>query len=546
MTGRLDAILQKPGGKGLLLPGALLALSMLVHLPALDGDFTFDDFAFVEQNASLRSLGGAVDALARPFPPEDPGRGLYRPLTALSYAVDFALWGESPAGFHLANLLYYWGCCLLFLLLARRYLASPPAALAAALLFALHPVHCEAVDSVSGRSELLALLGCLAALLLFARAVERQGKGRLLHLAGALAAYAAAALCKETALLLPVILAGHLLLFRRHDEAGAKPWLLLLPFLLLMPGYLLLRAHALGGLLPAPHALAAQALHIRLLTMGVVFLEYLRLLVFPLVLQIDFYYQQEIVAPADVTLEAMVGLLLALLGAALMVQRFRQARRSRPGHSPEALGLLLFFVFLAPVSNIIPTGALMAERFLFAPSAGFVLLVVAVARRAVAGHAGRGKLAVAALAVCCLLFGARSALRSAEWQNTVTLWRPLVSRLPEDHRIWANLASGYLMYGELDTAARLARRSLTLEPGDPKALTTLGLALLHSGDLANAAGAFIRAAEVDPESPIAQYGLGEVARRRGKMAAARYHLERALDLNPNHLPSRKALAEQGW
>jgi len=514
---------------------------MLPHYPALDADFTFDDFAFVADNASLRSLDDPLYFFSNSLPPEDRARGLYRPITALSYALDITLLGDGPAGLHASNLLYYWLCCLLFFMVARRYLSSAPAALAAAMLFALHPVHCEAADSITGRSELLALLFCLLALLLFLRALDRRGVARAALVAGAVVAFAAAALSKETGLMFPVVLVGHMFLFRRLDER--RPWALTLPFWLLIPCYLLLRAEALGGLLPTPHALAAEPALNRLMTMGAVFQEYARLMFFPLELQIDFYYQQEVGIQDGVTARGLGGVALGLLLIGLLGLLARHALREQRAAAVGAMGLLIFFVFLAPVSNAVPTGALMAERFLFIPSAGVILLVVSALRQAALNNPRRSRAAVGLLLLTCALFAARTHARSGEWRNTVTLWRPLAQLLPDDHRVMTNLAGGYLMYGKLEPAARLARRSLALAPGDVKALTTLGLTDLHHGKLDEAARAFARAARMAPNNPVAHYGLGEVARVRGQLKLARMHFARALAINVNHLPSRKALAD---
>ena len=533
-------LLQDNGWRGLILPGVLLALCLLPHYPALNADYTFDDFAFVADNASLRSLDDPLSFFASSFPPEDLARGLYRPITALSYALDMALLGDDPGGLHLSNLIYYWGGCLLFFLVARRYLSSAPAALAAALLFALHPVHCEAVDSITGRSELLALLFALLALLLFLRALERRGVARAALVAGAVGAFAAAALSKETGLMLPVLLVGHMFLFRRREER--RPWALTLPFWLLIPAYLLLRAEALGGLLPSPHALAAEPLLNRLMTMGVVFLEYARLLLLPLELQIDFYYQQEVGIQQGLSTQGLGGVLLALLLMGLLGLLARRALQEQRAAAAGAVGLLLFFVFLAPVSNAVPTGALMAERFLYTPSAGFILLLVAAGAQVLTSRSRRWAAALVLL-VSLALFAGRSHQRSAEWRNTVTLWLPLARLLPDDHRVMTNLAGGYLMYGKLEPAARLAKRSLSMAPNDIKALTTLGLARLHGGTLDEAVRAFARAARVAPHNPVAHYGLGEVARIRGHTARARLHLARALAANPNHLPSLRAMAD---
>ena len=85
-----------------LLPLLLLA-SVLVHWPGGRADFSYDDRDFVETNQSIRTLAGALAAFGEPFPPHQPQRALYRPLTNLSYAFDHAIWGEQARGYHLAN-----------------------------------------------------------------------------------------------------------------------------------------------------------------------------------------------------------------------------------------------------------------------------------------------------------------------------------------------------------------------------------------------------------------------------------------------------------
>ena len=124
---------------------------------------------------------------------------------------------------------------------------------------------------------------------------------------------------------------------------------------------------------------------IRLHTLGSVFLEYLRLLVLPGVLQTDFYYREQLGIAAGPTARSLCGLaLLGLAGGALGWLLLRAGRARDRLSSATALcacALALFLGFLFPVSHLLDFGALMAERFLFAPSAGFLLLVVLRARR---------------------------------------------------------------------------------------------------------------------------------------------------------------------
>jgi hypothetical protein len=135
-------------------------------------ELTFDDKDYIGRNVSILGLRTALDAFDAPFPPHRPDYGMYRPLTNFSCALDVAVWGPNPFGFHVTNVLLYllvvWGVYGL----CRLYLPSPGFALASAVLFSVHPVHCEAVDSVTGRSEVLALLFAIVSIYCFMRVLK--------------------------------------------------------------------------------------------------------------------------------------------------------------------------------------------------------------------------------------------------------------------------------------------------------------------------------------------------------------------------------------
>ncbi|HET7825991.1 MAG TPA: hypothetical protein VFK90_11690, partial [Anaeromyxobacter sp.] len=134
-------------------------------------------------------------------------QGPYRPVATLTWALQYALHGRTPPGYHLVNVLLHAVATALVVVLARRLLlaAAPqrasPGALGAGLLFALHPVHVEAVAPIVARTELLAAVGGLGALLL------ALGPHRRARLAGASAALLAGVLSKETAAAVPLLYA---------------------------------------------------------------------------------------------------------------------------------------------------------------------------------------------------------------------------------------------------------------------------------------------------------------------------------------------------
>jgi len=560
--------------RGAGLPNALALLlvagSVLVHWPPPQVDFTYDDKDFIENNASVRSPADALAAALRPFPPEQPERGLYRPLTNLSYALDFALFGDAARGYHFVDLALYLAVVLLVLALARQLFAPAdvhgttaepgPAgrtglsALAATLLFATHPVHCDAVDSASGRSELLALLFVLASILLFLRAVARPAR-RGAPLAASAGCYALACLSKESGVVLPALLPV-LLLAREGAPRGARAFArrafdLALAHLSVAFLYLALRLTVIGAFGPAHPVLAGFDPLTRLYTIGAVFAEYLRLLFWPSVLQLDFYYQLAVGIPHEAGAASLVGLAAAagLLGvfATSLVQALRGAPTAFASLRGRLLvGLGIFFAFLAPVSHVFDIGALMAERFLFAPSLGMTIVVVALLERAgrlwIARPSLRRHLGAGALALVVLVFAGRSHARALEWRNGIALWRAAMALTPDDYRVHSNIAAQWIARGELAEAEAALRRALELEPGEPAARTNLAVVLTERGQLDEAIALYREILAETPRNFTAWSNLGVVYSMRYEHPLAIAAVERALELNPNFEAARRTLA----
>jgi tetratricopeptide (TPR) repeat protein len=537
---------------------ALVALSVLVHWPFGHTDFVYDDVDFVRSNASIRSFDNALPAMLAPFPPGQHERGLYRPIVTLSHALDYAAFELDPRGHHLTNVALYGVVVWLVYALARRWFGDGSAtAVAAALLFAMHPVHCDAVDTVSGRSELLALAFALAALLLFLRATPADDANPRRGLAvGSAVLYLLGCGSKETVVLLPAVLVLHLLA-RDGAPDGALAFArralhhtslhLGLAFV-----YLAIRLEALGGFGPTAPVLDGIGALARISTIGAVFAEYLRLLVWPGVLQLDFYYQQTIGVPPTPTLRSLIGwlgiaALLAGFGTAML-----GALRARPSSlaSPRGLwiaGVGSAFVFLLPVSHLLAIGALMAERFLFAPSLGFVLFATGLASHALRARVPdprRRRLAAGVLVVALGAAGAaRSALRAAEWRDGVRLWESLAELTPGDYRPHSNAATHWIERGEYDRAERALRAALALEQGDPAVHTNLAVVLLERGEIEAAESIHLRLIEADPGDHNAWFNLGVIEIERGRVSRALVHFERALAANPNYPPAQAQIAE---
>src|SRR6266542_3210107 len=135
----------------------LIAACILTYANGLGGGFTYDDKAIVRDNPRIRSPGKISQIFATSYFGGPRGAGtVYRPVLLLSYAVQWWIHGRQAVAFHAVNVLLHAGATLLLAALFLRIAIPPAAALAGTLLFAVAPIHVEAVTSLVGRGEVLA------------------------------------------------------------------------------------------------------------------------------------------------------------------------------------------------------------------------------------------------------------------------------------------------------------------------------------------------------------------------------------------------------
>lgn len=400
----------------LTLPLLVLLLAVVPFLPGLSGGFIGDDWSIIQLNPSLKSAARIPHLFAEPYWGSMAQGGLYRPLTIASYAVDRLVWGAGADGaprawgVHAGNLLLNAAAALLLFTILRQRWRDSTGAFWAAALFAVHPLHTEAVVHLVGRADVL-----MTALALLAWWLQACHDARLRRLAPL--AFLAALLAKEMAAALPLLLLVDAALrapagSRRAALRAALPqfaaWCAALALFLVMRGVVLghaltpPRAFALyvpGDYLAFEHPRPGEVL----LTMTHAFGEYLRLFVWPVNLSSDysgFPHATTLTAPVLLSAAALAAVAIAVLMAA------------RRGRTEPLFWLAWAALAFAPVSNLLAmTGIVMAERVAYLPS-------VAVAAAGGAGAAWLVARRRALIALPTLLIMAGATL---SWQQS-KLW----------------------------------------------------------------------------------------------------------------------------
>lgn len=221
----------------------IVACAVLAYATCVFGDFVFDDRHSVSQNPALLSLANVPAFFVDVDLFSSLNIRMYRPVLLTSYALNAAVAGMVPWIFKLTNLLIHAGCALLVFQTARGLSASRAGALCGAVLFAVHPLASEAINTISGRSNLLMVFGLLLAMRCHLSALAGSRRA----VAGTVLAGVVACGSKEPGIILPVLLVIlewlHWIRSRSFESKAAC--LRVLPVVLLVVGYLLLRKHLL-------------------------------------------------------------------------------------------------------------------------------------------------------------------------------------------------------------------------------------------------------------------------------------------------------------
>ncbi len=388
-------------GKRIFLTVALCAL--VVYLGALWNRFAFDDLPIVLWNSLFAKPGAWWRAFAASYWPPELGGGMYRPLTISTYALDWKV--ARVPWFHAVNLFWHAGASVAVAALARRW-AGDKAALAAGLIFAVHPVHVEAVANIAGRAELMAAL--FAVLAVYAALGRDQ-------IAWSALAGALALLCKENGAVVPGLIvwgwmAGLAHPPRRRMALYVASWLAVGAAYAVLRWYVL---HPYAGVYNvAAQFVGASPWAVRL-TAVAAFADFARLLVLPLHLRVDYSPAERTLVTSPFDGRFLLGVLCLAVWAALLVLAWRRDRKV------EAFGLGWIGLALLPVANLLyPAGVLVAERTLYLPSVGLAL--AAGAALAQLGALQPQRLA-RVLGLVVVAGGVRTAWRVPVWRDELSV-----------------------------------------------------------------------------------------------------------------------------
>lgn len=517
---------QKIFSNGRLAAGTVIAAAGLAFLPVLQAGYAQWDDILLTGNMAIRGL--SAEQLSRILLPSG---GAYQPVRDLYFSIIYSICGLEPLGYHLANWLLYMivatlACFAARALVLRSGSGNTPGGMAAAwitaLLFAVHPLHTEAVAWMQGNKDLLASAFFLGAFILWEKHTRRAGTGPILYLAS-LAMFLLALGSKPSAVAFPLTtLALDLLLPPGHEREQNLPARLksMLPryLPLLVPAALLTMYFVFVSGAISTQRLTSESI----LALPLILADYYRLILLPVGLS-HRYVDPAFSTIADPSWWAGLIVTLGLITAAW------RTRGTRPLVS---FGIVWFFLCWLPQSNIIPLEIRVADRYVFLSIFGLLLALAAGSAPLLESVRSR-RLATYGVILLAVLLGTLSWQRSLVWRNGVSLWSNAADQYPDNSYFQYGLAEAWMARENVDSARVCYQRAAEIAPGEARNWASLAYTYKIEGNLELAEKYYQRAIELDNTSYFAANGLGNIYSQTGRDSLAIKYYRRALELRPD-------------
>jgi Flp pilus assembly protein TadD len=513
-----------------LAPGLIAAaITFLVYLPALSGGFVnWDDQRYVYENGLIRSID--LTFIKTIFSTIQVSN--FHPLTMLSYAVDFALWGEAPLGYHLVNVILHAINTLFAGLLAARLVEARGiqggsfafiASLTTALLFGLHPMHVESVAWVSERKDVLSGLFFILSLL----AYLRYHKNRTFKAyATTFAFFILALLSKPMAVTLPAVLLiiDMYPLERPFKEGYGKLIVEKIPFFgasLLLAAVTVVAQEGSGAL----RSLETDPMGLRVLTAFRGFVFYLVKLIIPTGLAPYYPHPLERAISNYQYWGSIIIFAAITIGA---VYAFKKGKGALPAV------WAFFVVTLLPVIGIIQVGRqAAADRYIYIPAIGLFVLIGAglgllVERKRTALYP-----VIAGLAAVSIIFSFLTIKQAGIWKDSLTLWSHEIKVYPMTvPTAYNSRGQAWHAAGELEKAVKDYTASITLNPFDAFPYNNRALAFEDMGRTELAIEDYTKAISLDAAFFNAYNNRGIAFGKTGRLSEAVEDFTAALKINP--------------
>lgn len=568
----------------------LAVIAAGVYWNTLEHDFVWDDNFQIVRNPFLHgdeplSRLLVTDVWGYTHPGQKGTSNYYRPLQMVTYRWISQVNGLTSSAFHAVNLLFHVLATLAAYAVAWQLMKSFWLAISASVLFALHPIHTEAVAWIAALPELGCCLFFFLSFWLFLLAEERPAhpghqdrKSQLRFRAGSLACFAVALFWKEMVLTLPIVIGAYVVSVGAAGQPiAARIWSGVrksLPYLGVVGMYLVVRYLVLGFISRVQHVWIMSPAEF---VMSVVYLagKYWLKLALPLHLNSFHLFDPVRSLPDPRFVGALLFLGLVLSFIILGLRRFPKA----------AFAAAWVFLTLLPVFNIRGVGAnVFSERYLYIPSLGFCIVAVWLASKGLEylPEGARWSSGLVGLAVLSMFWVVQTVRRNGDWKDEFALFSSAVAESPQSAQMRTSLAQSYLQKGmpaeaekqyheavrvgwdrvppdreqianaygglggiyvgrqEYAKALEAVETGLKIGKFDMKG-SAYGIALLHLGRIQEGADALYEYHQLNPNDEIALDAMGVIALSQRDYEKAVQYLQRAVKIMPEFGSARNNL-----
>jgi tetratricopeptide (TPR) repeat protein len=545
----------------LILASTVATVTFMVYLPSLQNGFVWDDTQYVYKNPFIRSLN--LHLLKSAFTGFHASN--WHPLTWVSHALDYAIWGLNPLGHHLTNNVLHALNTLMVVLLVMRLLeifrktagnkgllndrTITMTAVGTGLLFGLHPLHVESVAWVAERKDLLCAFFYLLTIPTYIEYVKEISALDSITSAShffnrkyllAIGFFTLSLLSKPMAVSLPLVLLildwylfGRIQSLKAFWAAAIEK----LPFLALalVSSIVTMSAQQAGG---AVISIDRIPLTSRLLVAARSLVAYLVKMILPINL-VPFYPY-----PEDMSLFSPENIVPVVLVIAITATCIAVMRRQKLWISVWSY----YVITLIPVLGIVQVGSQsMADRYTYLPSLGPLLLVGLLVAKLHQKAAAKRRFAMigGGTVMVVLLLGLMSYATIRQigvWKNSIVFWTYVIDKEPGRIPLaYNNLGEAYSAKGQLDMAVEQYRTALRLKPDYADAHYNLGEVYMYKGQLDMAVEQYRTALRLQPDYAKAHFNLGVIYLGNGSIELAQKEFAMVLNINPDDYWARRML-----
>ena len=527
---------------------SVLIIALVVALAygnIFSNSFAWDDKDTILNWEATRSWNSIPAMLLGATPPGHPGN--YRPVRNILYIVSYHLWGTSTWGYHMQTIALASGISILVYFITRKLYPNGFVPLLTALFFGTHPLHVEALTWMTSMMDMFGMLFGFASVYTFL--IWRDHPKRLLVYLVSWVLMFLGIFSNEIAFAFPLLIAFILVMFPKKGQSI----LLSVPFGLIVPVNFAIRMGLLG--IGSRFTYIGDNFGTTMIVMSAAMLTYFRLLVFPSNLTINHdlgnglsSWSIELLDPLSVGHRAVQALSVTtpsvLISWGILAVLFFSAVYFRKKSSWVTFSIGWFCIAMIPVSNLLPTEAILTERFIFLASYGFCLLLasfVSTCANLLSLESLRSRVAWISIVGILIFYVSTTLARNAEWESDRTLWTTATTRNPNAFIAHVSLANYYYARGNVEQAlnAYLTARSINPTPED---ISLYIAAMYYALGKNNEAIIYLnRILKKNPWNIEAYFRLGNLYKGMGQLDKAVATYQTALKIYPSHTQIRNNL-----